>query len=300
MGEISDYENQVKDASSQLKDLGGSRTIEELQNEMQRLNDEAKAIKRRINILVSDKDTARHTATVLDGQVRDIRLKLSELNSKLQQSRGLIARIDECRENTTKQNNVIEEIDTQIRELTPRVSRADAHVRAISQDGAEKENRHQRDATKLAESDMQLRKAEQLINNYLNRGGPEQLDRCHRQAQELQAEVRGYEGEVASISNEVNSLEIESASASATERSIKENLRFRKNKRDLGRLNLEIRELESRDAETERERFQRNLDLLSNKHMRLSSDVSNAHYLTQTHAVFLIWTLYRNPQRQER
>jgi len=274
MREISSYENQVEDASRLLQELGGSRTIEEMQNEMQRLNDEAKVIKRRTNVFISEKETARHSITLLDGQVRDLRMKYGELNFKISKAQDLVKRIESHKQEAFMHATAIGEIDQKIRELAPKIQRAEAKAQAVSNDGAEKENRHQRDAMKLAESDMQLKRTERGIDSYLNRGGPEQLARCRHQVQTLQVEVKKYEAEVASIRDEVNNLELEAGTATSTERSIHENLRFRKNKRDLEKLNVEIRELEDKNADAERHRFQRNAEMLSDKHMRLSSEKS--------------------------
>ncbi|CUS15180.1 unnamed protein product [Tuber aestivum] len=272
--EISSYEKQVEDASRLLQELGGSRTIEEMQNEMQCLNDDAKVIKRRINVLIAEKETARHSITLLDGQVRDLRMKFGELNFKISKARDLIKRIESHKQEVIMHTTTIEEIDQQIKDLAPKIQRAEVKAQALRKDGAERENRHQRDAMKLAESDMQLKRTEHGIGNYLNRGGPEQLNRCRQQVQTLQVEVKRYEGTVASIRDEVNNLELEAGTATSTERSIHENLRFRKNKRDLEKLNVEIRELEGKNAEAERQRFQKNAELLSDKHMRLSSEKS--------------------------
>lgn len=271
--EIVDYAKQVEDVSSQLKDMGGARTVEEMQIEMQQLNEEAKALKRLIVSIASEKEASRQTISGLDSQVKEHRMKLNELNFKLQQSRTLVDRIEECRDNSRKQNTVIDEIDAELKQLAPELAKAEAHVKNISHDGAEKENRQQRDASKLSESDMQLKRAEQGIQNYLRRGGPDQLNRCREQVQTLQTEVKKCEEEVASIGEEVNSLEKESTNARATERSIQENLRFRGNKRQLEKLMWEIRDLESRNTEEERDRFQRDLQELSNKHTKLSIEV---------------------------
>ncbi|CAZ80011.1 unnamed protein product [Tuber melanosporum] len=272
--EISNYEKQVEDASRLLQELGGSRTIEEMQSEMQRLNDGAKVIKRRINVLIAEKETARHSITLLDGQVRDLRMKFGELNFKISKAQDLVKRIESHKQEAVMHTTAIEEIDQKIRELAPKIQRAEAKVQMIQDDGAGKENRHQRDAMKLAESDMQLKRTQHGIGNYLNRGGPEQLNRCRHQVQTLQVEVKKHEAEVTSIRVEVNNLEIEEGTATSTERSIHENLRFRKNKRDLEKLNVEIRELEGKNADAERHRFQRNAEVLSDKHMRLSSEKS--------------------------
>lgn len=273
MKEIVDYEKQVEDVSSQLKDMGGARTVEEMQDEMQQLNEEAKTLKRLIISIADEKELSRQTIGVLDNQAKEHRMKLNELNFKLQQSRALLGRIDECRDNNRKQNTVIDETDAELKKLAPELARADAHMNNISRDGAEKENQQQRDASKLAESDMQLKRAEQGIQNYLRRGGPDQLNRCRSQVQTLEADVKKCEEEVARIGKEVNNLEMESQNALATEHSIQENLRFRANKRQLETLTEEIRELESRNTEAERDRFRADLKVLSDSHTALAMEV---------------------------
>jgi DNA repair protein RAD50 len=260
--------------SGHLKNMGGARTVEEMQAEMQKLNEEARTLKRQINSIASEKDTARQTISTLDGQLKEHHMKLNELNFKLQQSRTLASRIDECRDNDRRQNSIIDETDSELRQLAPELAKAEAHVRAISRDGAEKENRQQRDASKLAESDMQLKRTEQRIQNYLQRGGPDMLSNCRQDVHSLQAVVKGREDEVASIGEEVNNLEKESTNARATERSIQENLRFRGNKRQLEKLTWEIKDLEGRNTEEERDRFQQDLKILANQHTKLSIEVS--------------------------
>ncbi|KAH8150090.1 uncharacterized protein LAJ45_05776 [Morchella importuna] len=274
MKEIVDYEKQVEDVSSQLKDMGGSRTVEEMQVEMQQLNEEAKTLKRLIISIASEKELSRQTISLLDNQAKEHRMKLNELNFKLQQSRALVDRIDECRDNNRKQNTVIDETDAELKKLAPELVRADAHVNNISRDGAEKENQQQRDASKLAGSDMQLRGAEQGIQNYLRRGGPDRLDRCRSQVQTLEADVKKCEEEVIRIGKEVNNLEMESKNALAIEHSIQENLRFRANKSQLEMLTEEIRELESRNTEAERDRFRADLKVLSDSHTALAMEKS--------------------------
>lgn len=276
--EIADYEKQVEDVSSGLKDMGGARSVEEMQSEMQKLNEEAKVLKRQIISIASEKEAARQAIGMLDGQLKEHRMKLNELSFKLHQSRTLMSRIDECRDNNRKQNSIIDETDTQLRQLAPELAKAEAHVITISRDGAEKENRQQRDASKLADSDMQLKRAEQGIQNYLRRGGPNMLNNCRQEVHLLQLDVKGCEDEVTNIGEEVNNLEKESANAHATERSIQENLRFRGNKRQLEKLTWEIKDLESRNTEEERDRFQQDLKILSNKHTKLSIEVCDDIY----------------------
>lgn len=276
MREIVDYEKQVEDVSSQLKDMGGARTVEEMQIEMRKLGEEAKALKRQIDSIASERETARQMINTLDGQLKEHRMKLNELNFKLQQSRTLVSRIDECRDNNRKQNSIIDETDAVLKKLAPELTKAEAHVKTISGEGADKENRQQRDASKLAESDMQLKKTEQGIQNYLRRGGPDLLNKCRQEVRSLQTEVKGCEDEVVNIGEEVNNLERESANARATERSIQENLRFRGNKRQLERLAWEIKDLESRNTEEERDRYQKDLGILSNKHTKLSIEVCDS------------------------
>lgn len=276
MKEILDYEKQIEDVSSQLKDMGGARTVEEMQVEMRKLGEEAKALKRQIDSIASEKEIARQTINTLDGQLKEHRMKLNELNFKLQQSRTLVGRIEECRDNNRKQNSIIDETEAELKKLAPELARAEVHVSTISSDGAEKENRQQRDASKLAESDMQLKKTEQGIQNYLRRGGPNLLNTCRQEVRSLQTAVKGCEDEVVNIGEEVNNLEKESANAHATERSIQENLRFRGNKRQLERLTWEIKDLESRNTEEERDRFQKDLGILSNKHTKLSIEVCDS------------------------
>ncbi|KAL7271910.1 DNA repair protein rad50 [Rhizina undulata] len=274
MREIAQYEAQIQEISGHLNDMGSARTIEEIQAEMQQLNNESNVIKRQISKIQSEKESGRQAITAIDAQVHNARMKLSEIQYKLQKSSDLMEQINELRQKNRESSRKVDQIDEQIKRLQPELTAAEARVTEIEQEGVEDERRYQREATKFAESDMQLKRADQSIRNYVLRGGPDNLERCQQESEALQAQVRELQEHVLALGEEVTNLEMEASNASATERSIHENLRFRKERQDLEDLANEIEELESRNIEEERDKYQINISRLGDKHMKLTTEKS--------------------------
>ncbi|KAA8894161.1 AAA domain-containing protein [Sphaerosporella brunnea] len=272
--EIDNNEGEIRDLTASMTEMGATRTVEEMQENLKQLNDEAKRTKGNIKSMEQDRESRRQAIIVLERQVNDARKRLNDIKLQLVQARTITDRIEEARAARSQQSVIIDQVDRELASLSPEIMAAEVRLKEILRECSEKENKQQRDATKLSESDMNLRIVQQRIQNFVNEGGLGNLDACKKQVQWLKAEVEQLGKDVTDSGNEVTKLEKESVNTSATERTIMENLRYRKNKVELQAIEEEIKELEAQGADEQRDRFMRDADILSNKHMRLSSEKS--------------------------
>jgi DNA repair protein RAD50 len=256
-----------------MMDVGGTRTVEEMQEDLKHLNEEAKRTRGSIKNMEQDRESRRQTIIAMERQVNDARKRLNDIKLQLVHARTIADRIEEYREARNQQSAIIDQADNDLASLSPNIIAAEARLKEIARECSEKENRQQRDATKLAQSDMNLRSIQHRIQNFIHDGGLDKLDTCKMQVQRLKAEVEQLGNDVTKSGDAVTKLEKESVNTSATERTIIENLRYRKNKAELQTIEGEIEELESQHADEQRDRFLRDSEILSNKHMRLSSEV---------------------------
>jgi DNA repair protein RAD50 len=271
--EIDSQEEEVRDLTSSMTDIGGSRTVEEMQESLKQLNEEAKSVKNRIKALETDRENRRQNITALERQVNDARKRLNELALQLVEARTLNERIEEYQEVRNRQNTVIDETDRHIEHLVPDIMAAEAKLKEIVRECSEREKKQQRDATRLAQSDMNLKSIQLRIQNYISEGGLTRLNRCREQVQRLQAEVEKLSNDLTKNGDEISKLEKRQIDAGTTQRTITENIRYRKNELELKEIEKEIEGLEDQHAEVHRDRFTKDADLLANKHMRLSSEV---------------------------
>lgn len=272
--EIENIDQEIQDLASSTMDVGVTRTIEEMKEERVSLSNKARSIRSQIREMESDRETRRQNIVVLERQVNEARRKLNDLTLKLMESRTISGRIAEYKEARSKQLSEIDNLQQQIEALLPNTMAAEAKLKDTIEECSEKEKLQQREATKFAQSDLHLKTIHHRIQEYLDAGGPDRLNRCRNQLWDLQQIVKALGNKVTATSEEINKLEMDYANAGTTQRVITENLRFRKGQEELKTLEQEIKQLRSLNAEAQRDRFLRDTQLLADRQMRLSTEKS--------------------------
>jgi DNA repair protein RAD50 len=270
--EITGFEEQIRDLSEKQKDAGLSQTLEDIQEQLETLAEKARLVKSNIAKLTSDRDGGRARINQSELELRDADTKLSNASYQLKAKSGLLARIEELKEANRKQWEAMKQTDDDLQNLVPQVSKAQTQYNEVSQRGAEKERELQQEASKLADSVHQLKMAEDDINSYIDRQGPNRLARCQREVVSLQEEIGRYEEEQRQIAVEINKAKGQLEKNEETKRSISDNLRYRRDVRALDAVNAEIVKLEAQNAETDREEFQREAKKLDMRHTRLTAE----------------------------
>lgn len=271
--EIAEHEADLTKLSSSMSDTGGNRTVEEVQRDIRALNEEVRAVRTRITTLEGEKENRRQTILSLERQISDIKSRLGDINMKLMESKTLNERIDECEKSSVSQKAIIENVDQQLQELAPQLLGAETKVEHVTRETVDSEKRQQREATKISQSALNMQGIQNRVQAYIDRGGPENLEHCAQQIRGLQKDVEKANNAVTKCGDAVAKMERDSSEASATERSITDNLRYRRGQRELEEILEEIETLEAENAEAHRDRFSKDADILANKHMRMSTEV---------------------------
>ncbi|KAI5815067.1 AAA domain-containing protein [Pyronema omphalodes] len=272
--EIQTHETEIRDLHSSLLSTVGLRSPTELQDLLKTLQDQAKTLKATLRTLESDREARRQNLILAERQVNDARKRLSELQLQLMESQNLVERIEEYSAEKKRLRGIMEEAEEDIRKLAPAIQMQEARVGEAVVEAQEREMRQQREAGRVAQADIALRSIQQRVERYVNEGGLERLQGVTREVQELQKRVEEMVQELGNGMEEIRKMEREHNMAGTTQRSIQENLRWRKNKEELEEIEKEIKELEGKDAETKKEQFTRDANTLANTHMRLSSEKS--------------------------
>jgi DNA repair protein RAD50 len=192
----------------------------------------------------------------LDLRIRDINAELSNAQSQLKEKRELIGRIDEFKSHNNEQREAIRGFDDDLQNIVPQIEQAKLKHDDTNRRGNERVKRLQDEAFKTADSLRLLRIAEQEITAYINRGGPQQLERAHREIENLQGEIERIEGEQRRVTVQIKKIEDNLRNTDDTKRSISDNLRYRRDSRKLHTLETEVKELEAHNAEADQDRYE--------------------------------------------
>lgn len=255
--EIKSFEVQIKDLVAKQKSSGGSRGLEAVQDDIKKVNEEARSAKSQLTKLTSEKDRTRTLINSLELEVRDIKSKLSTADYQLKEKLSLEGQVEELKGANSSQRDSIRTIDQEIQGLAPQLSQAQAKYDDISSRGADKDRQLQAETSKLNSSLSQLKMASQEIQSYIERGGENQLKNAQRDIEGLKVQIEGLEQKQQQVVREVKRHEEALRNVDDTKRQISDNQRYRRDLRALTSVREEIQRLEDTNAEADKVRNER-------------------------------------------
>lgn len=250
--DIANFENQIKELTAKQKAAGLSRGLEIIQDDIKKVNDLARTTKARLAKSTGDRERSTKLINSLELERRDVEQKLSTAEYQLKEKRSLEGQIEEYRGLNSEQRETVKTMDNDLQALVPQMSQAQAKYDDIAVRGEDKTRELQAAANKLNSSFSDLKKADEEVKSYVERGGPEQLARGKREISALEDEITRVEQEVSRTVRAVKDLENQLRNHSDTRRSISDNQRFRRDLRQLQSVRAEIAELESHNAEEDK------------------------------------------------
>ena len=269
--EVVKLEALVKDLTQKQRTAGLSRGIDAVQTDLKKVTDESRNARNALDQLTSERDKSRNLITTLELRIRDINADLNNAQSKLKEKRALTDRIEELKSENNKQRETMRGLDKDVESLVPEIEQAQYTYDDINRRSNEKVQRAHDEASKLSDSVRQLTQADREINAYIERGGPQQLARTHRDIENLQGEIARIESEMMDVTRKVKKIEDTMRDTEMTKRSISDNLRYRKAKRALETLQIEIERLEEHGAERDKDHYEREAQRWDTQFHRLNT-----------------------------
>lgn len=269
---IQELEVQIKELSQKQKSAGLSRGIDAIQADLKKITEDNRNARTALDKLTADREKSRNLITTLELSIRDINAELNSAQSRLKEKRALSDRIEEFRKENNKHQAAKRQYDEEIDSLVPEIEQAQYKYDDINRRGNERVQRAHDEASKISDSLRQLEQAAQDINAYIDRGGPQQLARTHREIENLQTEVARIETDMMDVTRQIKKIEDTMRDTEMTKRSISDNLRYRKAKRSLETLQVEIAKLEEVGAERDKEHFEREAQTWDTRYHTLNTE----------------------------
>ncbi|KAE8854763.1 hypothetical protein PTNB73_10412 [Pyrenophora teres f. teres] len=269
---VQELQVEIKELAQKQKSAGLSRGIDAIQSDLSQVSDDSRSARTTLDQLIAARDKARNLITSLELSVRDINAELHNAQSKLKEKRALAERIEEFKRENNNQREAIRSLDQDMDNINPEIEQAQYKYDDINRRGNDRVQRTHDEASKLSESLRQLEKANEEINAYISRGGPRQLEQTHRDIENLQGEIARIETDMMNLTRKIKKLEDTMRDTDMSRRSITENLRYRKAKRSLESLRIEIEKLEAEGAERDKEHYEREAEHWDLKYRQLNID----------------------------
>ena len=254
--EISSFLAQIQDLKEKQKDAALPRTLKEIQEELDRADNEIRIVSGRKDRLSADKDGMRTKINSLDLQIRDEKTNLAKASYDLRDKETKLKQIDELNNANQIQRDKVRLIDNQLREVSPQIEAVQSQLEEVRTRGDLKEQTLRKEASHLSESVHKLEQADKRVHKYIEDGSAANLKRCQREIESLEREIQQTEDERNEIIKVINKITEELRGQEDTKRIIRDNLEYRTSLRELESLQKDIVGLEGQNAEADRDHWQ--------------------------------------------
>lgn len=264
--DISSFEMQINDVDAKQKDAGSIRTLEEIQEDLTVVAGKSRSMREHIAKMATDKERGRSHISSLELSLSKARNELITANHQLEKKAGILRQIEELGKINQEHRETAKRLEEQVQSLVPQIIEEDAKLDDIKQRNLIKEKELQHESTKLSDSIHKLKLIGQEIQAYIDSKGSEKLSRCRREIESAQQEIGQIENEQKQIAVEINKISEQLRNHHETKRTITENIKYRRNLRELDAVKTEIGKLSAQNAEADLEHHQKEASYWQHQH----------------------------------
>ena len=255
--DLTKYSGRVQELTAGHKDTGISRTPNEVREQTRVLSEKSRDKKNHFQNLLDEKERVRSQISALESELSKATSKLSSAEHQLEKKADIFRDIEDRRRAKGEFRNMIKELDAQLDDLAPKIETEDAKIADIEQRGSNKERDLRQEATRLSESLNQLKIASKDVEAYSQVDGVTKLEQCQREIESAQRAKQIAEEEKTRVIRTINKVQKELANHEANKRTITDNLKYRRNLRELQDVKTEIAQLSAKNAEADQSHWQK-------------------------------------------
>lgn len=170
--DITQFTKQIEELSAAQKDAGFSRTIDEIQEQLESLKGQARARRSLVDKLTAERQQAQSQISRKELKLSNAKNELSVATHQLEKKLELGKRIEDLRNSNREHRETMRQLDSQIDGLSPQMSAQETKLRDIRQRGFKREQELQQEASKLSDSVHNLRSADRRSGRIKTMEGP--------------------------------------------------------------------------------------------------------------------------------
>ena len=270
--EISNHEADIARLSSQQKLSGSSLSADEIQEQSASCDERIRAVKKSRTRMINDRDQAKLEINNLEIESGTASNNVNMAKVHVENKQRLTKEVEELREHTNQQREVIREADEALTSLSPQFVKAKALHEDAQRRGQAKAKNIQAEKNKLGQTVNQFKLIQDSIDAYLENGGPAKLVACQRAIKVLEQEAKQIQADTDQITAAAKSLQKKVDDSEHNKRIIQDNIRYRKNLRELEVVQNDIAELEDRNVTDDYDHLYREAQRADRKWQQLQSD----------------------------
>ncbi|CAG8451576.1 13964_t:CDS:2 [Cetraspora pellucida] len=241
--EIENLKSDILYTEDELSNAGSTKTVEDCTSKREALQDEAKKIRRDIVNLTQMKEARLKELNTRSEKVGRLKLQLQTLKSTQENYNRLQKEINLLNEETRKHEDAVKMLDANISELTPKAREAELALNEFRQKKAESEMYMINELTEIQKYSERFFSLDQEIGKFTQGKGKERLVECNDQIEKLDQQITTKTITSENLAKQLQNMDKQASEAREIQRSIDENLKYRRLQREKESLDNQIGEL---------------------------------------------------------
>ncbi|KAI1789650.1 hypothetical protein LXA43DRAFT_1020614 [Ganoderma leucocontextum] len=246
--DIQRLKQEIAALESDLVATGSTKTADDVQRELDQVKDELKTSDREKDNLVRDRENKNSTLRQLGDELHKKELEESECRNQLRDKDELERRIQEMRAEITTAQARLKDLDTKIAEAHEPIEMLEREHKELERELGARISQAQKASQDLNMSADKL----ESQNKWLSKNGKEKIARRLKDTNELieekEAEVQEQALKLEQIRAKLGEIDKEISEAAVTLANLRENIRFRRLKRDLAATEAELDAIDMEEA----------------------------------------------------
>lgn len=272
--DLTKHSGRVQELTAEQKDIGISRTPDEIQEKLQLLREKTQDKTKSVEDIAAEGQRVSTQINTLEKDLINAKSKLSSVHSLLEKKAEIFKKIEDLKKAKGEFHDQVTQLDAQLVNLSPRIETEETRVADIERRGSDKEEELRQEATRLSKSSQQLKIANENVEAYNLEDGTAKLEQCQREIESVQRENDIAEEDKTRITRLINKTQKELTNHEANKRIIADNIKYRKTLRDLQEVQTEIAQLSAQNAEADENHWKKESRYWEAQHTKLRSQKS--------------------------
>ncbi|KAJ7784558.1 hypothetical protein B0H16DRAFT_1492970 [Mycena metata] len=265
----------VASIEKQLSATGSTKTVDEVQNELDDLMSEIRKNDKQRESILKEKDNKNASIRAAENQIHTMEMEAVDLRTKIREKKALEERIEQMKKDIITFNASIKEEDAKILQANaPIEALEEEHTRAQAELSVEIANA-QALYQELTTSDDRLSQFSKGIENYVRLKRDEKRQECIEKSEEVEAEILELGRNLDAARDVIKGLEKEINESGSYTATLRENIRVRKLMQEIKTLQAEIDSEDIDGAAKAKRNFQEKYKVSKDKENNLQTSYSH-------------------------
>ncbi|KAL9056457.1 MAG: hypothetical protein Q9162_002938 [Coniocarpon cinnabarinum] len=269
---IARLEGDLQSFTQKQSQSSSMKSTDELHAQIKEANEQRRTTDATLSRLRAEREQAQTNMTRLELALRDERSSLSHVTQQLEKKASLKNQAEEVKRQVEALRSTLTEADQELSGLNPEIEQTQLKLDDTSNRGEKRIAEIQDGMNDLSNTLSKLENASHDIRSYEDANIPSQLQSCERAINSLHSDLARLEKELKTVTSEINKLKEEETKHGQTQHQIHQNIRYRNNRRSLDATYSEIEELESHNAEADRQHWAQEASKWQHRRNKLNAD----------------------------